>query len=176
MYCVLMPRLVNGESLYLNKMAGLLLRYIPTEGVRMNMAKAHVLASVSDTKLFEEADDRLVILAGGRHEIQALVINKTLRSGQKVVHDGSVVVIGDVNPGAEVIAGEDIIVLGSCRGIAHAGASGNKAATITACKLLAAQLRIAGLIARSPDDLDQPAYAETARVHDGVVVIEPANR
>lgn len=110
------------------------------------------------------------------YEITALVVNKTLRSGQKVVHDGSVVVIGDVNPGAQVIAGEDIIIMGACRGVAHAGANGNEAATITAAKILATQLRIAGLIARAPDKVDKSANLETARIKDGTVIIEPANR
>lgn len=110
------------------------------------------------------------------YEIQALVVNRTLRSGQKVAYDGAVVVIGDVNAGAQVIAGGDIIILGACRGMAHAGARGDKSATITASRIVATQLRIAGLIARAPDDLDKPAYMETARIKDGIVVIEPANR
>lgn len=110
-----------------------------------------------------------------RHETTALIVSKTLRSGQKVTYDGSVVVVGDVNPGAQVIAGEDIIILGSCRGVAHAGANGNQSATITANKIVATQLRIAELIARSPDDMDKPAYVETARIKDGIVIIEPAN-
>lgn len=113
--------------------------------------------------------------ADENHEIQELVVPKTVRNGQQVVHKGSVVVIGDVNPGAQVIAGGDIIVMGACRGVAHAGAFGNEAATITANKLLASQLRIAGLIARSPDELDKPDYMETARIKNGTVVIEPAN-
>ncbi len=110
------------------------------------------------------------------YEIKALVVNKTVRSGQKVVYDGSVVVIGDVNPGAQIIAGEDIIIMGACRGVAHAGASGNEAATITAAKIMATQLRIAGLIARAPDKVDKSANMETARIKDGTVIIEPANR
>jgi septum site-determining protein MinC len=110
------------------------------------------------------------------YAIKALVVNRTLRSGQKVAHDESVVVIGDVNPGAQVVAGGDIIILGACRGVAHAGAFGNQAATITANRILATQLRIAGLIARAPDELDKSAYVETARIKDGMVVIEPANR
>ncbi|MDT8902258.1 septum site-determining protein MinC [Anaeroselena agilis] len=110
------------------------------------------------------------------YEINALVVARTVRSGQKVVHPGSVVVIGDVNPGAQVIAGRDIIILGACRGVAHAGAYGDETATITANRIVATQLRIAGLIARAPDDLDKPAYIETARIKEGSVVIEPANR
>lgn len=110
------------------------------------------------------------------YEIQALVVNKTLRSGQKVTYDGAVVVIGDVNAGAQVIAGGDIIILGACRGLAHAGARGDESATITASRIVATQLRIAGLIARAPDDLDKPACVETARIMNEKVVIEPANR
>ncbi len=110
------------------------------------------------------------------YEIQAMVVSKTLRSGQQVNYDGAVVVIGDVNAGARVIAGGDIIILGACRGVAHAGARGDESATITAGRILATQLRIAGLIARAPDDLDKPACIETARIMNGKVVIEPANR
>lgn len=111
-----------------------------------------------------------------RYETKALVVNRTLRSGQKVVYEGSVVVIGDVNPGAQIIAGQDIIILGSCRGVAHAGAYGNQTATITANKIVATQLRIAGVISRSPDDLNKPDCVEIAKIQDGAVVIEPANR
>lgn len=111
------------------------------------------------------------------HQIQALVVNKTLRSGQKVVYKDSVLVVGDLNYGAEVVAGGDIIIMGTCRGVAHAGAGGNREATITANRLLASQLRIAGVIARSPDNVSKPEYAETARIAaDGIIVIEPANR
>lgn len=110
------------------------------------------------------------------YEINALVVARTVRSGQKVIHPGSVVVIGDVNPGAQVIAGRDIIILGACRGVAHAGAYGDETATITANRIVATQLRIAGLIARAPDELDKPSCIETARIKEGSVVIEPANR
>jgi len=108
-------------------------------------------------------------------ELQTLFVAKTLRSGQEVIHNGSVVIIGDVNPGAEVIAGGDIIIRGACRGVVHAGAYGNTKATITANRLLASQIRIAGLIARAPDKLDQPEYTEMARIKDGNVMIEKVN-
>ena len=54
----------------------------------------------------------------------------SLRSGQKIEFEGSLVVLGDVNAGAEVLAGENIVVLGILRGMAHAGAKGNKEAII----------------------------------------------
>ncbi len=110
------------------------------------------------------------------YETQALIINRTLRSGQKIVYKGTVVVLGDVNPGAEIIAGGDVIVMGTCRGMVHAGAYGNPAAKVTANRLLANQIRVAGLIARAPDHLDQTNYSETARILNGYVIIEPTNK
>lgn len=70
----------------------------------------------------------------------------SVRSGQKVEYEGSLVVLGDVNDGAEVIAGENIIVLGILRGLAHAGAKGNKEAIIAASSIEAPQLRISNII------------------------------
>lgn len=109
-----------------------------------------------------------------QHETaETLVVPRTLRSGQKIVHDGSVVVEGDLNPGAEVIAGGNVTVLGTCRGMAHAGANGSKEATITAKRLIASQLRIADIIARSPERIVPSDYVETARIVDNTIVIEP---
>ena len=105
---------------------------------------------------------------------QTLIVSRVLRGGQKIVFQGSVLIMGDVNPGAEIIASGNITVQGTCRGIAHAGANGDKTATIMADKLMASQLRIAGLIARAPDNQDEPTWREIARIVNGSVVIEPA--
>lgn len=67
----------------------------------------------------------------------------SIRSGQRIEFEGSLVIIGDVNAGAEVIAGENIVVLGNLRGLAHAGAKGNKDAVIEAAEIDAVQVRIA---------------------------------
>lgn len=67
----------------------------------------------------------------------------SLRSGQKIEFEGSLVIIGDVNAGAEVVASENIIVLGNLRGLAHAGAKGNKDAIIEAVEIDAVQIRVA---------------------------------
>lgn len=109
-------------------------------------------------------------------ETEALLVTKTLRNGQLLKHPASIVIMGDVNPGAEVIAGGHIVVLGACRGLAHAGALGNREATITATKLLATQLRIADVIARAPDGAAKPDCTEIARIQDGQVVIEPVGK
>jgi septum site-determining protein MinC len=73
----------------------------------------------------------------------ALFINKTLRSGKRIEFPGHVVVMGDVNAGAEIIAEGNVLVWGRVRGMIHAGAKGNRSATICALDLSATQLRIA---------------------------------
>lgn len=70
----------------------------------------------------------------------------SLRSGQRMEFEGSLVIIGDVNPGAEVIAGENIVVLGDLRGLAHAGAKGNRDAVVEAVEIEATQIRIADVV------------------------------
>lgn len=70
----------------------------------------------------------------------------SLRSGQKLEVEGSIVVIGDVNAGAEVIAADNIAVIGNLRGLAHAGAKGNKDAIIAAGTLDVVQIRISNIV------------------------------
>lgn len=97
-----------------------------------------------------------------------------LRSGRRVESHGHLVVYGDVKPGAELVADGNIIVVGTLKGFAHAGRSGNADATVTAIRLEPTQLRIAGLITRSPDEgYDEPEYPELARIADGRIVFEP---
>lgn len=105
----------------------------------------------------------------------ALYMRQTIRSGQSVRHDGTIVICGDVNPGAEVIATGDIIVFGTLRGVAHAGAAGDEACQIIAINLRPTQIRIAGYIARSPDSAAPPLskYPEVARVTDSEIHIIP---
>ena len=84
-----------------------------------------------------------------------------MRSGQKIEEDGSIVIIGDVNSGAEVIAADNIVVLGTLRGLAHAGAKGNAKAIIAAGKLDTVQIRIANIVKefdRDEEPLHRQAY------------------
>lgn len=74
------------------------------------------------------------------------IIDGSLRSGKRVEFEGSIVVLGDVNAGAEIIAKEHIIVMGVLRGLAHAGAGGNREAMIVANDIDAVQLRIADIV------------------------------
>ncbi len=103
-----------------------------------------------------------------------LLIRRTLRSGQHVRFHGNVVVLGDVNPGAEITAGGDIVVMGWMRGLAHAGAEGNEHAMVSAFRLSPTQLRIAHYIGRAPDAADAvlPETPEFAEVREGQLVID----
>lgn len=104
---------------------------------------------------------------------QVLYLKQNLRSGQSVTHKGHLVIFGDVNPGAEVVAEGDITVWGALRGIAHAGSNGNEKAEIRALRLHPIQLRIAHSIARSPDKPKSGALVpETARVVNGQIRIQ----
>ena len=73
----------------------------------------------------------------------ALFVSKTIRSGTRIEYPGNIVIIGDVNPGAEIIAEGSVIVWGRVRGVIHAGAKGDRSAFICALDLSANQLRIA---------------------------------
>ena len=107
---------------------------------------------------------------------QMLVVEKTLRGGQAIETEGSVIVFGNVNPGAQITAGGSVDVRGTCRGVIHAGAAGDVTAFIIADHLLPTQIRIANYIARSPDEPEDSGKAERAYIKDGRIVIEPIAR
>ncbi len=96
----------------------------------------------------------------------------SLRSGQKLETEGSIVIIGDVNAGAEVIASDNIVVLGSLRGLAHAGAKGNKKAIIAAGLLDVVQIRIANIIKEVNRD-EEPLHRQSyVSIIDDRIIIE----
>ena len=98
----------------------------------------------------------------------------TLRSGDYLQSDRSILIYGDVNPGATVSSSGDILIWGRLRGVAHAGADGSTQARIIALQLRPLQLRIADAVARGPADLPQPGLAEQASLREGVIRIDPA--
>ncbi len=107
-------------------------------------------------------------------ETRALIVQRTLRSGQKIHYKGAVVIFGDVNPGAEIIAGGDIIVMGKLRGMAHAGAFGDLNTSVTAWSLNPTQLRIGDILSRSPDTKEEHLPgSERASVQGGRIVVSP---
>ncbi len=103
-----------------------------------------------------------------------LYLQTTLRSGSEIHHPGTVVVLGDLNPGSAVIADGDIMVWGRLRGIAHAGASGNEQCRIMALQMEPTQLRIADQVARAPANSPQVFYPEVAYMADGGIRIARA--
>ena len=100
----------------------------------------------------------------------------TLRGGQALHHVGNIVVVGDVNPGTELVASGDIVVFGRLLGVAHAGAQGDASARVYALSLQATQLRIASCIAVDEDTRVPSSEPEVAFVRDGRIAIMPFNR
>lgn len=100
-------------------------------------------------------------------------LHGTIRSGQEVIYNGNIVVIGDVNPGAFLKAEGNIIVLGSLRGVAHAGIGGNENCIVAAYSLLPTQLGIGETIVRPPEGDVQYNLPEVARIINDEVFIEP---
>jgi len=114
-----------------------------------------------------------VIKALDYNEYDTKIVRKNLRSGMGVSYDGNIVVVGDVNPGAEIEAGGNVIVMGKLRGMVHAGKFGNKETYIIASKLIPTQIRIANIIARAPEDdhIDE-LKPEIAHLKSGHMSIE----
>lgn len=98
----------------------------------------------------------------------------SLRSGQRMEFEGSLVIIGDINPGAEAIAGENIVVLGELRGLAHAGAKGNRDAVIEASEIEATQLRIADVVKEIEKNEEEIKTIKTSAYlnDDGKMILE----
>lgn len=103
------------------------------------------------------------------------IVARTIRSGGRIESSGSVVVLGDVNAGAEIVADDDIIVVGTLRGLAHAGANGNEKAVIWAERIRSPQLRIGAALAQAGEDGGDATGPEVAHLKDGQIVLRPWN-
>ncbi|MEW6661466.1 MAG: septum site-determining protein MinC [Bacillota bacterium] len=103
-----------------------------------------------------------------------LLIQQSIRSGQAVTFNGHVTVLGDLHPGGVITATGNILIMGSLRGVAHAGAMGDSKAIIIAYRLQPSQLRIAHMAARSPEHpANGPVMPEIARIINNSIVVEP---
>jgi septum site-determining protein MinC len=107
-----------------------------------------------------------------RDSDDTLFLRRTIRSGQAIQHASNVVILGDVNPGAEIVAGGDILVWGVLRGMVHAGYPNNGNAIVCALVLAPVQLRIAHLLSRPPDGYQVQARPEFATIKNGQIVVE----
>ena len=102
----------------------------------------------------------------------------TLRSGQVLESETSIIILGDVNPGATVVSKGNVVVLGALKGTIHAGAVGNEAAFVAALNMNPMQIRIADCIARSADG---PSAKSTtgpmiAYTENGNIYMEPITK
>ena len=111
----------------------------------------------------------------------------TLRSGQVITSESSVTIIGDVNPGAKIIAQGNIVILGALKGNVHAGCTGDRSCFVFALDMQPIQIQIGDLIAKSPDEpqpkhrvrrKEKPAQeqAQIAIAKDGYIYIEPITK
>ena len=123
--------------------------------------------------ILQDADDTSIKVFTGIYEGKTKFLRKTIRSGQSINYPGNIVIVGDVNPGAEIYAGGNIIVLGSLRGLVYAGTNGNEKAIIAAFKLEPQILQIGSLVTRSPEDGSKPPYPEVAKIKNGSIIVEP---
>lgn len=125
-------RIFNQQEM--DKIRGLILSQIKVE---INFDDASDLLGLHAIKKTFEADTDIS---------ETKFIQNSLRSGKREEYPGSIVVCGDVNAGAEIIAGGNILILGALRGLAHAGANGNTMAFISANYIEPTQIRISNLV------------------------------
>lgn len=107
-----------------------------------------------------------------RETDDTLFLRRTIRSGQAIHHASNIVILGDVNPGAEIVAGGDIIVWGVLRGMVHAGYPDNENAYVCSLHLVPVQLRIAHLLSRPPESGEVQPYPEVATIRNRRIVVE----
>ena len=129
---------------------------------------------ISSETGFEDIDEEVITFDWSKNTIEGKTkfYRGTMRSGNQINYKGNVVVMGDVNPGAEIIATGNIVVTGMLKGTVHAGCKGNRNAIVSAKGIYPTQLRIADLITVSPEDKpDKIQNFETACIKDNNIYI-----
>ncbi len=107
-----------------------------------------------------------------RENSAPVIVRNTCRSGVRIVSPSDCIVLGDVNPGAEIIAEGDVVVFGTLRGLAHAGAAGERTARIWALSIRPNQIRIADLVAVPPrGEKPAPNRFEVAEIQNEVIQV-----
>ena len=124
-------------------------------------------------KLNEKVIEKDIKVFSGVNEGKTKFIRKTVRGGECIDYSGNIIIIGDINSGAEVYAAGNVIVLGRIKGKVSAGTNGNAKAVIAAFLLQPEMLKIASVIAMSPDDIEKPRYPELAKIKNGSIIVEP---
>ncbi len=106
---------------------------------------------------------------------EPLYLKNTIRSGVEICHPSTIIIMGDVNPGASIISHGDVLIWGTLKGIAHAGATGNHEAVIMALKMQPTQLRIADLVATASTLPTDEYIAEIAYISSEGIKIHVAS-
>lgn len=151
----------------------------------------HVFIKLGKRQISEEDKEQIRTIIGSRgnlliqsfesdadkqednHNDGIRMVKSIVRSGQILHMDGNLLLMGDVNPGGTVTATGDIFIMGSLRGMAHAGCEGNEKAIISASHMKPTQLRIAQVISRPPDEWGiGDTYMEFAYINGGVMEID----
>ncbi len=127
--------------------------------------------SPTDASLLKEIQN-VQDVRDSRESSDTLFLHRTIRSGQAIHHASNVVVLGDVNAGAEIVAGGDIIVWGVLRGMVHAGYPDNANALVCSLLLSPVQLRIAHLLSRPPEGFEAQPRPEIASIKNGQIIVE----
>jgi len=152
----------------------------PTQPLATNTRRAMVEAVVAEAAGEKEVKPTPVTSAPSSvnyDENNTAYYRGGLRSGQRIKFDGSIVILGDANPGSEVVATGNVIVLGALKGMAHAGSLGDRSCFVSALTLQPIQLRIADLItvvpAQTKGKKGEGLKPQVAYVKDGQVFVGP---
>jgi len=144
---------------------------IETEDTTIEIIKD---SNVAESKLPEEEHKNFLGLSDTELNQQSHFISKSLRNGEKLTFKGNLILLGDINPGSEIVATGNIIVMGSVKGVVHAGAEGDLGSFIVASILDPMQIRIGNLIAcKSESESIKHHSPEIAQVDQGQIVISP---
>ena len=153
--------------------------YINFEGCKFNLQQMQEIMNI--LQQYKDVEEIYFFHNSGNEQPKksqrtrdTVLIKRTIRSGQRIKFPTNIVILGDVNPGSEVIAAGDIIVLGKLRGVVHAGAGGLKEAEVVALLLEPTQLRIADLISRPPEQAENKngIHPERAFIKDSSIFVE----
>lgn len=96
------------------------------------------------------------------------VVKKTIRSGQAIIHDGDVVLVGNLNSGGEVISAGNVAILGEARGVIRAGVKGDESSIVFAISMNPELVQIAGYMAHVTEQVKNAV----AHVRGGKVIFE----
>ncbi len=139
--------------------------FVPADKVQISAPKKpNLITNLPDPKILDYC------------EKSALTIYRTVRGGQEIKYDGSIIIIGDVNPSACVMAENDIFVVGSNRGVLHAGMNGDKKSVIMAGNFSGGQIRIADLIVSVHQESLASCGPEVAMVKENQIIISTMRR